>query len=230
MPGTAPPWPSGAGDFGAHSGTAHLCPLGYESPSHLRRCVVLVGCLKLLFGYPGPRELLSGLWFLLACSDQMQPIKGVHCSFPQGLNPLPGYPLHPILGAIMSERSLEIPRVRVGPGVLVLVLALVLVLPLPCIVQQESPETCLMPPAMLVLVPTVSHLENQPHRQVGRRVAGAGLPGPDRVLCRAPGERPLAQVLPFGRAASMREGEWGGGAEGPAAPRAVLTVRPTRPL
>lgn len=46
---------------------------------------------------------------------------------------------------------------------------------------------------------TVSRVEEQPHRQVGGRVARAGLPVPDRVVRRPQGERALAQVVSLAR-------------------------------
>lgn len=45
----------------------------------------------------------------------------------------------------------------------------------------------------------VSHMEDQPHRQVGGRVAGAGLPLQDGVLRCPEGKRTLAEVLSFGK-------------------------------
>lgn len=41
----------------------------------------------------------------------------------------------------------------------------------------------------------VSHLEDEPHGQVGGRLAGAGLPLQGRVLRRPEGERALAEVV-----------------------------------
>lgn len=45
----------------------------------------------------------------------------------------------------------------------------------------------------------VPRVEEQPHRQVGGRVARAGLPVPDRVVRRPQGERALAQVVSLGK-------------------------------
>lgn len=46
--------------------------------------------------------------------------------------------------------------------------------------------------------PLVSRGANQPHAEVGGRVEGAGLPGSQRLLCGARGERALAEVWPLG--------------------------------
>jgi len=48
--------------------------------------------------------------------------------------------------------------------------------------------------------PAVPSGEDQPHAEVGGRVARAGLPGAQRVLRRARGERTLAEVRPLGEA------------------------------
>lgn len=45
----------------------------------------------------------------------------------------------------------------------------------------------------------VSHMEDQPHREVGGRVAGAGLPLQDGFLRCPEGKRALAEVLSFGK-------------------------------
>lgn len=45
----------------------------------------------------------------------------------------------------------------------------------------------------------VSHLEDEPHDQVGGRLAGAGLPLQGRVLRCPEGERALAEVVSLGK-------------------------------
>lgn len=55
----------------------------------------------------------------------------------------------------------------------------------------------------------VPRVEDQPHRQVGGRVARAGLPRPDSVLRRPKRKRPLAEVVPVGKAPSRSGRPWG---------------------
>lgn len=55
------------------------------------------------------------------------------------------------------------------------------------------------PPQPHPRVLAVSHMENQPHRQVGGRVAGAGLPLEDGVLCCPEGKWALAEIISFGK-------------------------------
>lgn len=45
----------------------------------------------------------------------------------------------------------------------------------------------------------VSHLEDQPYRQVGRRVAGAGLPLKDGVFCSPKRKWALAEIVSLGK-------------------------------
>lgn len=50
----------------------------------------------------------------------------------------------------------------------------------------------------------VSHLEDEPHGQVGGRLAGAGLPLQGRVLRRPEGERALSEVVSLGEGFARR--------------------------
>lgn len=58
---------------------------------------------------------------------------------------------------------------------------------------------CVQHRRLILRVLAVSHMEDQPHCQVGGRVAGAGLPLEDGILRCPEGKWALAEVISFGK-------------------------------